>query len=186
MNFSVRELIVLAIFGAGLFVLDLLVSGITTVIGVPGTGGLVNAIFFVGLATIGGKIVKRFGTYTLMTLVYGVLASPTSVFGPPGVYKIFIVVFIGLIADIIILLCKYRPVGYYLGLAISNVLSIPIGLYTLIFLGLPGADALQKALFILMPIYFLESLIGAWLGLWLYEKRIKNLAVVRQLSSGEK
>ncbi|MDO8661486.1 MAG: hypothetical protein Q7K43_06355, partial [Candidatus Woesearchaeota archaeon] len=112
MNFSVRELVVLAIFGAGLFVLDLLVSGITAVIGVPGTGGLVNTVFFVAFATIGGKIVKRFCTYTLMTLVYGVLASPTSVFGHPGVYKIFIVVFIGLIADIIILLCKYRPVGY--------------------------------------------------------------------------
>ncbi len=182
-QFSTKQIIFLTIMGALLFVMDFLVSGISIITGVPGTGGLVNTIFFVALATIGGIIVRRFGSYTLMAFIYGVLAIPNSTFGPPGAYKILIAVFLGIVADVIIFAFRYRNIGYYFSLTIANMLSIPVGLFTYKYLDLPGADELAKALWILIIIYGIESIIGAWIGIKLYDKKISKMNVVKQIIS---
>ncbi len=181
-HFSTKQIIFLAIIGALLFVMDFFVSGISTIVGVPFVGGLINTLFFVGLATIGGLIVRRFGAYTLMAFIYGVLAIPNNTFGPPGVYKIIIVLFLGLVADIIIFAFGYRVIGYYFSLTIANVLGIPVGLFTFRYLNFPGADELAKIIWLLMIIYAVESIIGAWVGIKLYEKKISKMNVVRQIS----
>ena len=181
-RFTTKQLVFVALVGAALFVIDLLVSGISAATGVAGAGGLINAIFFVGLATIGGLVVKKFGSYTIMAFIYGVLAVPTLAFGPPGVHKIFLAILLGLIADTVILLFRYRQIGYYFSLTIANVLGLPVMLFAFVYLGLPGADALRQALWFLMGVYAVESVIGAWLGILLYNKKISKMGIVQQIS----
>ncbi|MDO8661487.1 MAG: hypothetical protein Q7K43_06360 [Candidatus Woesearchaeota archaeon] len=184
MTFTVRQLVFMALLGAITFVFDLaFVSGIDASTGIPGAGFMVDTIFVVALMTIGGLVIKRFGVFSSIALIYGVLAVPTTVFGPPGAYKIVLSLVLGLVADAVVYFFKYKRIGFYSAMAIGNVFGLPLFLLALRWLGLPGSSALASAFWVILAVTVVESLIGAWLGLWLFEKRIKNLAVIRQLQS---
>ncbi len=184
MNFTVRQLVFMALLGAITFVFDLaIVSGIDASTGIPGAGFMVDTIFVVALMTIGGLVIKRFGVFSSIALIYGVLAVPTTVFGPPGVYKIVLSLVLGLVADAVVYFFKYKRIGFYSAMAIGNVFGLPLFLLALRWLGLPGSAELASAFWVIFAITVVESLIGAWLGLWLFERRIKNLAVIKQIQT---
>lgn len=181
-KFNTKELIFLAILGALAFVIDLvIVSGIDAATGIIGAGFLVSTVFFSMVVTAGVLIIKKFGMYTIGGFVYSVLAIPTLIIGPPGIYKIFIGTFLGLTADVTILLFRFKKIGYYFSLAVANILVLPVILYALIFLGLPGTELLADSLFFLVPVIGVESIIGSWIGIKLYEKKICKLTVVKQI-----
>mgnify|MGYP001610060065 CR=1 FL=1 len=108
-RFNVKELVVLAIFGAAVFVVDFIISTpISAAIGIPGSGYLVTSTIFVFLAVTGLLIVRKFGAFTLMAFVYSVLASFTPVFGLPPLYTILISVLSGLIGDVVVAIFRYK------------------------------------------------------------------------------
>jgi hypothetical protein len=180
-KFSTKELVFLALIGAIVFAFDLIiVSGIDAMIGVAGSGMMIDTIFVIAITIIGGLVVRKFGAYTLLSFIYTLLAVPTNIVGPPGLYKVAIGIIMGLFADIIILLFKYKPVGCYLCLPLANALAFPVLLYTMIAMNLPGTDALMKYVWVFLGISFVEGLIGAWLGMKLYE-RIKNRQIIKQI-----
>jgi len=181
-SFSTKQLIFIALMGAILFVMDLAVSGISVAIGIPGAGGLLNTIFFVALATIGGRVIKKFGAFTMMALIYAILAVPNTTFGPPGLYKIPLALFIGLLADCIAAGFNYSNKSCYFSLPIANVLSIPLGLFAMSYLGLPGAEELAKYLWLFMGLYLVESEIGAWIGIVIYNKKLNKVRIINQIS----
>jgi hypothetical protein len=183
-GFKTKELIFIAILGAIVFAFDILfITSIEALVGIPGIGVLVDTIFVVGIATIGGLVVKKFGLFTGWSIVYSALAIPTNIIGPPGIYKLLIGLILGFVADLIVFAFKYKKVGYYLSLAIANTLCMPFILFLLLKLGLPGADQLAKAIWIFIPVAFIESLIGAWLGIRLYEKKLSKTKIVRQIGN---
>lgn len=182
-KFTTNEIVFISILGALVFAIDLIfVVGLEAAIGIPGVGVLIDTLVIVGIATAGGMIVKKFGVYTIWSLIYSVLATPTNIIGPPGAYKIIIGLLLGLFADLILLLFRYKKKGYYFALPIANVLVIPVLLFALITLGLPGVEELKSAIWIFIPVILIEGLIGAWLGIWFYEKKLKNKKIVQQIS----
>lgn len=182
-KFTTKELIFIALLGALVFVLDfILVVGLEAVIGIPGVGLLIDTIILIAIAVVGAKIVPKFGVFTIWALIYSVLAIPTNIIGPPGIYKIVIGLVLGLLGDVILFLFRYKNLGYYLSLTIANVLTIPFLYFFLIKLGLPGASELKSAVVYFIPIVVVEGLLGAWIGIKLYNK-IKTKRFVKQLQS---
>lgn len=183
-KFSVRELVFIAMIGALLFILDLSIStGIDAITGIPASGTLITTLFFVALATIGGLTIRKFGTYIGMGLIYAILATPNTVFGPPGVYKILLGLIVGIVADMIVFSSNYRKIGYYLGLTAGIIVSLPILLYFMNLLGLPGAKELSSVLWFIIGLSAVESLIGTWIGMNLYEKKISKMRIIKQIQT---
>ena len=182
MYFKTKELVTLALFGTMAFVVGyILGTALLAATGVPMTGGLLNMVAAVFLLVTGVKIVNKFGAVIIMTTILGTLSIPTLVNGTPGVYKVFLLFLLGLIIDITIYLFKKSNKGIYLGSAIGAFL-LPFFMYwTFIFLGMPAAEKLQPLLIPFMFIYAILALIGAWLGVKFYDKKLKNKAFVKQL-----
>ena len=152
-RFTTKQLVLLALIAAFIFVFDMaFVSGIEAVVGVPGVGVLVDTIFVLAIATIGGLIVRKPGTFTIIILIYSTLCIPTNIIGPPGAYKLLIGLFLGLFADIVLALFHYRRLGYLISLPIANVLVFPLLLYMMIVLALPGAQELQNTIWMFIGI----------------------------------
>lgn len=181
-RFSTKQLIFLALIGAILFIMDLVISTvIDAVTGMQGAGYLVIGIFFIMIAVIGGLIIPKFGVFALMALIYALLAIPTNVFGPPGILKVPIAFIVGLIIDLIIYSFKYKKSGYYLGAIIGNVLSLILFVWTFLLLGLPGIESLMPYLWSFSILYGIEAVIGTWLGYIIFNKKLKNLKIIKQI-----
>jgi hypothetical protein len=181
-----RELAISGVFGALVFVaVFILGSGVLLVTGIPATGGLVNMLVAIFLAVVGAKIIDKFGTITVMLTVTGIISIPTLSFGPPGLHKIPMMFLVGLIIDLVASVLKRENKGYIIGGSIAGFLA-PIFIYsTLILLGLPGAEKLEPLLIPLMLVYAVLGLIGAYLGVTTYDKKLKHLSVVQSLKSKE-
>lgn len=181
-QFTTKQLVFIALLGALLFIFDMVVvSGIEAATGVPGIGVLIDTLFVVAIATIGGLVIKKFWVFTAIALIYSILTVPTNIGGPPGIYKIMIGLCLGLIADLIVLLFQYRRIGYYFSLTIANILTFPLILLSLTWLGLPGSEELKRFLWLFIGLTAIESVIGTWLGALLYDKNISKLQIIHQI-----
>ena len=181
-KFTTKELVLIAIIAAFVFAFDIVVvSLIDIVTGVPGAGFLVDTLIVVAIAVAGGLAIKKFGTFTSIILIYSVLSIPTNILGPPGVYKVFIGVVLGLIIDLVILAFSYKKIGYMLSFAIGNTIVIPVLYYALIYLGLPGAAELKSAMAFFIVVLVVESVIASWIGIKIYEKKLKNARFIKQI-----
>lgn len=182
-KFKTKQLIFITLIGVLLFLMELLIATVLDVIiGVPGAGFLVVIIFFGALAVVGGLVVRKFGTFTLMSLIYSVLAIPTPVFGPPGFYKVLAALVVGLFADVMVSIFGYRKIGYYLGLVIGNLMGLVFFAAAFVWLGFPESNQILSQFWFLFILYAIEAAIGVWLGFWIYGK-IKNKKVVREISN---
>jgi len=181
-GFKTKELIFLTLMGVLMFLIDFSISsGIDAASGISGIGYIVSGFIFVGLGVFAALVVRRFFSITILGLIYGVLAIPTPIFGPPGFYKIIIGLSVGIIADLIVFLFRYKKLGYYLSFTIGNLLTLPIWIFVLISFGLPGVDAVIKIIWLVIGVYFIQGLFGAWIGFKLYNK-IKNKKIIKQIS----
>lgn len=181
-TFSISQLVFLALVGALMFVFDMLIiSGIDTATGIPGAGFVVDTVFIVALAVIAGLAVPKFGTFVIIATIYAVLAIPTPLSGPPGVYKVGIGFILGLLADVVVWLFNYRRVGYYFSLAVANALVFPVLLFALELLELPGVGELRSAFWVLLVIIVIESFVGSWLGILLFDRKVKKMKVMRRI-----
>jgi hypothetical protein len=181
-KFKTKELIFIAFVAAFMFVFDLMFVTLTDMItGIPGAGFLVDTLFVVALATISILILRKFWVFTLIAVIVCALAIPTNILGPPGVYKLAIGFFLGFLGDLFIFLFRYRRIGYVLSITLANICIFPVMFFALRLLGLPGAEELLKSLALLMVIALVEGIVGAIIGLWLYERRIKYWPIIKQI-----
>lgn len=180
-RFNTRQLIFITLIGVLLFLTELFISGLSGLI-VAGSGFLLVAIFWTTIALIGGLTRKKFGTFTLMAFIYGALAIPTTVFGPPGIYKIFLALLTGFSVDLTIFIFNYKKIGYYFGAAIGQIVGLLLFVLAFILFGFPGKLELISSLWFLIPLYGIEGIIGAWIGFMIYNK-IKNKSVIKQLQA---
>jgi len=179
---NAKELAVSGMFGAvGLIVAFLLGTAIITATGIPATGGFGNIFATLFIAVIGIKIVDKFGAGIVLFTVMGILAIPTLIVGPPGIHKIAVMFLLGLIVDVIIYAFKRSDLGYMLGAAGGSACG-PVSIYmVLVSLGLPQADALKPLLLVSSITYAILGFAGAYVGLLVYDKKIKHLSVVQNL-----
>jgi len=143
---------------------------------------MINSIYWFAIAVIGALTVKKFGSATILGFVYALLATPTPLFGPPGIYKIVLGISLGLVVDIIALIFRYRNIAYYIAPVIGNILSVFELILAYKLLGLPGAEQIIAILPYMLLILSVEALIGGWLGIKIYNK-IKDKRIIRQIQS---
>ena len=180
---NTRQYIFLGAIGAIGFVLAFgLGSFVNALTGTPLTGGLVNGIIVGVILTLGLKSVPKFGAGIIIWIVFSALAIPTITMGTPGAYKIVVGVFSGLIWDTVVYLFKRSNAGYILGSAIGGSAVIIGTLIAAIMLGLPSAEKLQSAIYLLLGIYGVMGIFSGWLGVSLYNKKLSHLALFKRLT----
>jgi hypothetical protein len=182
-GFKTKDIILIVLLAVFMFIVDLLiVAPINTISGVHGMGFLIDVIFINALVTVSAIILKRFFSMTLLSTLYGVLVIPTMIMGPPTPFKVILGVMIGITADIVIWIFRYKKIGFILGVAIANAISYPVGYYIGLLLGVPGTEELGKVVWFLTLAVLLLGILGDWLGILLYN-RIKDKTLVRQLEN---
>lgn len=182
-NFSTKELIVCALFGAMVFIeAFVLGSAVIAATGISATGSLLNMLFAVLISVIGIKIVDKFGAATIILTIEGILTVPTLINGPTGIQKILMLFAVGLIVDIILSATKRSNKGFILAGIMAAISAVSLIFLSLVILGLPGASQLQAILIPLIAVNAVLGGLGAYLGLWIYDRKLKDRAFVKQMS----
>lgn len=179
---TTKELAICAGFGALIVVVQLLAgSVIYTVTQVPAAATLISSFILAYIAIIPLLLIRKTDAALATLLTMSVISAPLSVFGPPGLPKI--IQFIPVIAaiELILIISNWKKAGYIIAIPAASAIALPMHYYFLALIGFPGAELLRKYLLLFMAIVMMESLLGAWLGLITYEKKLKNLKVVKQL-----
>ena len=173
-------------FGAmaaiGFVVAFVIGTGVIALTGIPMTGGLVSGIFFFCLFVIGVRSVPKFGSATIIILLSSILMIPTTIFGPPGIYKVFLALIVGFIFDGIILLFKKSDWGYIIGVVITGQAIVLSVFFAAIILGLPGADKMKDALVILLTPQLVIDFLAGYLGIKIYNKKLAKLDLFKRLA----
>lgn len=147
---------------------------------VPLIGGTLSAIPDAAIIFLGAYLVPRRGAVLLFSTLLLTLSVVTPSFGPPGFYKIFIGIALGGIFELVLL--HNRSTGLYIlatGLAFS--LSVPIVFVVWTYMGLPSVALLRSRLPLLIAIYFVEGLLGALIGNFIYQSRLSKMAAVQKM-----
>jgi hypothetical protein len=183
-RFKTKELIFIALVAAFMFLVDLLiVAPINTITGVHGMGFLIDVLLINALVTIAALILKRFFSVTIIYTLFGLLVIPTAIMGPPTPYKVILGLIIGLVADLIVCIFRYKRIGFLLGVAIANAISYPVGYFLALLLGIPGTEELGRVVWFLTIAVLLLGILGDWIGIKLYEKKLGKTKIVRQISN---
>ncbi len=173
---------VAGLFGALAFALAYVIGmALTLATGIPIASAAVNGIIVSFVMVLGAKIIDRHGAFTLMTLVYSVLAVPTVLLGPPGPQKIVIGLGMGIVFDLIVFATKKQSWGYVVGSVLFIATGVLLVLYSMILLGMPGVERLKQALIVIIVISSLPASIGAFLGIRVFHNKFKHLSFVRNL-----
>ena len=182
-KYSTKDFVFAALMGALMFILSFAFGSVLNVaLGNPAASGFVSTFIQAIIMTIAVLMVRKFGIITLMWLIYGLLAIPTNMLGAmPAPFKIFLALGIGLIFDLVVRLGKYRKWSLFVGFIAMYAVLVPATLYIYITLGLPNADLLLKTAPILFAVFLIESFIGIFVGIKIYN-RIKEKAFVKQLA----
>lgn len=149
---------------------------------VPLIGGTLSAIPDAMIIFLGAYLVPRRGAVLLFATLLLTLSIVTPSFGPPGFYKVFIGIALGGIFELILLINRSTAV-YILGTGLAFSLSVPITFAAWSYLGLPSVALLKPKLPLLMGIYFVEGLLGALLGSFIYKSRLSKMVAVQRMRS---
>ena len=170
------------LFGALAFALAYIIGmALTLATGIPIASAAANGIVVCFIMVLGTKIIDKHGAFTLMTLVYSVLAIPTLLLGPPGPHKIIIGLGMGIVFDLIILITKKQSWGYILGSIVFIASGVSLVLYSMVLLGLPGIERLKQAFVILILVSSLPASIGAFLGIKVFHEKFEKFSLVKDL-----
>lgn len=179
---QLKHFVLSGIFAALTFsVAFILGTGVILATGIPATGGIVNIFASVLVMMIGIKIVPKFGFATLTMGIMFAIAIPTVIGGSLGIYKVLNGVLIGLTFDLVVYLGKRNTFSYILGGALGSIVSILTLYFALVILELPGVDKLSPLLKYLVPLQGINGALGAWVGITIFNKRLKKLSAIQRL-----
>jgi len=177
---DIRALTICGGFGAISFVVMWALGSVLLIAsGMPLVGGIASSIMNAFVLIIGIRLVDMVGTATIISLIVTSLAIPTVILGPPGVYKILLGLYMGVIFEGFVFIFRYHKLAYLFGLAITFAASVPLEYYIFKVLGFPAADQIRPMMYVIMLVYFINGLLGSWLGQRFYDRKISKLKVVR-------
>lgn len=186
MNNNIKLWIISGAFGGLLFAINLaLGAGITYATGNPGFSGLITGLTTSFVLFILYRLTVKFGAIAIAFTVYSILAIPTVLLGAPGPYKILVGLLSGLAFDTILYIFKYKFRGYLVGFFVFVAVMIPTTYYSYVYFALPNLEKFKSVIFILAAIFTVEGWIAAWLAKSFFNKRLKNLSSVRNISLNE-
>lgn len=149
---------------------------------IPLVGGTLSAIPDAAIIFLGAYLIPRRGAVLLFAGILFTLSVVTPSFGPPGFYKIFIGLALGGIFELMLLFNR-STVFYILSAGLAFSASVPMTYLAWTLFGLPGVGTLKSKLPLLMAIYFVEGILGALLGSFLFKTRLSRMAAVQKMRS---
>lgn len=181
-GFTTKQLIFITLISVLSVVFGYMFGVLNVITGIPLVAA-VNGLIATILATYLFLIIRKTGVIFLFYLIHGVLIIPSPAIGPPGIYKLFVMILIALVIEIILLVFGKRiklgvPVAMAIGLMLVPILTF----YIASAMNVPN---MEKTLPFLPPILataLVFGLLGSWLGFKLYNK-LKNKRILRQISS---
>lgn len=182
--FKSGELIFIGIMAAVTFGTGFALGAVLNVAtGTPMVGGLLNAVLTAALIAIAVKTVRRFGVGILLWVVMSAIAIPTMTMGPPGAHKLLIGLLGGLVLDIILTVTGRKNWGYLVaGGAMS--LTIMFGVFGVaVYFDFPAAEKLKQYIVYIIPINFVLGVLGTWLGVLLFDKRLHRVPFIKNLQA---
>lgn len=181
-SWELNDFVFAGITGALIFAFAFLLgSGIILATGIPATGGIANIFVAVILMTIAKHIKPKFGFATLALAITFTIAIPTIIGGTPGAYKIIVGILIGITIDSFVLIFKNSNVSYLIGCTLGAMVSIVSIFIAMKVMDLPGVDKLQPLMIYLVPIQGVNGLLGAFLGNYLFNSKLKNLPAIKRI-----
>jgi membrane-associated HD superfamily phosphohydrolase len=157
-------------------------AGITYATGNPGFSGLITGFTTSFVFYILYRITNKFGAIAIAFTIYSILAIPTVLLGAPGIYKIAVGLLSGLAFDIVLRIFNYKFKGFIIGFLIFVVVMIPLTYYSYVYFALPNLEKFRSMIFILAGIFIIEGWIAAFFAKAFYDKRLKNLTTVKNIS----
>lgn len=181
-----RHFLVCGIFGALAMVAAFaLGTALLAATGTPMIGGLINAVVVVLIMMTGVRVANRFGAATLINFVFMALAIPTLTGGPPGPHKVAVGLVAGFVIDLIISALRRKDLGYFLG-GFFGAVVYPLGVYVvLIITGAPASGKYRSLLIPFVVWYGISGVVGTYLALVIYRKKLKTLTFVRGLEESK-
>ena len=178
---STKQFVFTSLMGTLMFVLSFILgSALNIALGNPAASGFASTLIQAIIMSIAVLIVKKPGIITGMWLIYGVLAIPTNMLGSlPGIAKIILALGIGAIFDLVVWIGRYRKISLFFGFIFMYAILVPLTILFYTSLGIPGAEKVIKAAPYLFTIFLIESFMGIFLGIYIYNK-IKDKFLVRQ------
>lgn len=180
---TTKDLALAGGFGTLLFAIDAAFTPLQTITNIPGVVGAVDTFFWVIIAAIAILVVRKTGFFAIMTLVYGLLSVPLITYGAPGFHKLLILAPIVALVEGILLMTNYSAWGINISIALGLPAAWLMQLYVMAQLGIPGADKFMNFLVPFLIAAMVEGFIGGAIAIWLYNKKIKNLKVVKALQA---
>lgn len=183
-SWTTTKLIAVGSLGALLFILEVLPAITNTLAPSTAFSGPLSTFLYAVAVSICLLTVREFGAATIMFTVYSVFSIPFFLLGPPGfMFKIFIGMGAGLIADILYLFLKRSelaaslvvpgPMLYYIAVTVTELAKT---------FNIPGMEATTNVLY--TPVIIVGILpfgaIGGYFGYLIYQK-IKDTTVVKRI-----
>lgn len=178
---TTRDFAVAGGFGALLFAIDAIFTPLDMILGIPGARAVINTFFWIVVGTVAILMARKTGFPTVMLFAYALLSVPLVTWGAPGFHKLLIIMPLAMLVEAILLATNYSNLGVTASIAAGVAGGWLIQLYVMKLLGLPGVEAYIKFLIPFTIIGVAEGVIGGLAGIWLYNKKIKNLNVVKRL-----
>lgn len=141
---------------------------------IPLVGGLASSVIDAIIIFTAIYSVPRRGAAVYFAILLLSMSIITPSFGPPGIYKIFIGLALGLICEIILLL-KKSDIIYILAVGVAFGASIPVTYFAWKYANVSAINALKPYLFVFTIVYAILGAIGALIGLRLFKKDYQNI-----------
>lgn len=182
-TFNTKQLVFIALMSSLIFVINLIIGGaINSATGIPLSSAFFTSVVFGISVIVVTRIMPKFGTWTLLLLIYSILEIPTSLGGAPGFWpKIPINVITGILADITLYFVNYKKWGMFIAFYVLATVNMLAFAFFLLLLKIPGSEKLLNILYILIPAYCIIGTIGLFTGLTIWN-RIKDKKIIKQIS----
>ncbi len=181
---TTRDFAIAGGFGALIVAFELSIGIIiASLTGLPILIAIADSVLLAYLIMIPPLITRRTGIITATVLVMSLLSVPTSAFGVPGLYKILVFLPLGVFMDLLFSVSNGRKLFMISGIIIAAFVSVPYQFFVMTQLGIPLPEGTEKLLLPIAAFAALEGAFGVWLAYMTYEKKLKNLKVVRQLQN---
>lgn len=188
MKWNTTKLIAVGGLGAVTVVLSLFGAAINAISGIPALGGILNIFVCSMMIALCCLTIDKFGSATLMGLIFSICAIPVPVFGPPGFLpKVLIGIAFGSSADMIYMLLKRNK---KIAAIAIGIISSYVTLFLIAWLGslfsIPGIHELKETL-LTIPVILGGGIYAAFSGYvgYLVYNKLKDTAVVKRIRGKE-
>ncbi len=185
MSWSTKDSVICGITAALTFATSFIFgAAITATLG-PGMSGFVTIVITTMVVVFGAKLVNKLGALFMIGMIFSFLATPTSIFGPPGIQKLAIGVVIGVLYESTVWLfkkLKKENIGYMTAGATGSIGAIFAILYLLRILDQETASKLSAVIYWIWAPYGALGFIGGWFGIKLFQ-RLEHIGPIQNLKS---